>query len=319
MARLELTARVVLAASVAALTGCGGSAPAPPTETPGDSAQATDGAFVGAAYERAFVFANVDDDSLFLVPWIVGSVERADSVERTATGWVARGGVWDAFYFDRWTTEPSRAPGRVLPHGDLSFVVRDGDAIDGVIFEEGARSLELTLGDVRATWVGPLGETVELLDGALYLADQRIGGTVLDMSRAAAQGGVAGGDWAYLLSGDSALFVFSSATEHGGESEPLYRGWGVVGDATAQWAEIYADLRGSQAFPPARRDVPVEWRFWSPDGGLELVLDAVSSDIRAGEGPGPLLPVRALFEVAGRLETDGGNFEVRGLLVHERR
>ncbi len=69
----------------------------------------------------------------------------------------------------------------------------------------------------------------------------------------------------------------------------------------------------------ARRDIPVAWRVWSSDGLIEGELEAVSADIRAGPGPGPLLPVRALFEVVGDISTTEGTFEVHGLLVHERR
>ena len=36
-----------------------------------------------------------------------------------------------------------------------------------------------------------------------------------------------------------------------------------------------------------------------------------------GQGPGPLLPVRALFEVTGQIYMSAGNFPVRGLFVHE--
>ena len=77
--------------------------------------------------------------------------------------------------------------------------------------------------------------------------------------------------------------------------------------------------RETQAFPPARRDVPVAWRVWSSDGLIEGELEAVSADIRAGRGPGPFLPVRALFEVVGDISIVEGNFQVHGLLVHERR
>lgn len=175
------------------------------------------------------------------------------------------------------------------------------------------------LGEATAHWVGPRGEAFALLDGAAYLADQRVEGMVLDMSRASGADAPPGGDWAFLLSGDSARFVLAADAEHGGEAEPLYRGWAEVEDAQLQWPELRVDWRETQAFPPARRDVPVAWRIWSTDGLLEAELRALSAEIDAGVGPGPLLPVRALFEVAGEMSTVEGTFEVQGLLVHERR
>ena len=144
-------------------------------------------------------------------------------------------------------------------------------------------------------------------------------GSVLDLGRASGSGEVPGGDWAFLLSGDSAQIVLNADAEHGGEQEPTYRGWGSFEDTTLQWPEIVVDWWRTQAFPPARRDVPIAWRVWSPDGFIEGELEAVSAEIQPGPGPGPLLPVRALFEVQGEVSTVEGTFPVRGLLVHERR
>jgi hypothetical protein len=75
----------------------------------------------------------------------------------------------------------------------------------------------------------------------------------------------------------------------------------------------------TEAFPPARRDVPAGWRIATQDGSLRGDLRVISSAIAAGAGPGPLLPVRALYEVAGDVTTPDGSFPVQGLLVHERR
>ncbi len=301
------------------LAACGQAAPDQPVETGGGQAPTADGDFSPRSYERNFVFAALEGDSIFLVPWLLETVATPDTVTRVATGWLARGGIWEAFYAERWVAPSTRAPARLLPHGSLSFVVREGDAVDGIIFAEGPRSLELVLGDVKATWVGPRGEAFELLDGAAYLSDQRVEGVVMDMARASGDGASPGGDWAFLLSGDSAHFVLAADAEHGGEAEPLYRAWAALEESELRWPEVHVEWRETQAFPPARRDIPVAWRVWSSDGLIEGELEAVSADIRAGRGPGPLLPVRALFEVVGDISTMEGTFEVHGLLVHERR
>ena len=317
-AKVALSRLVGLGAGLL-FAACGQAAPDQPVETGGDQAPTADGGFSAHSYERNFVFATIEGDSVFLVSWLLGTVATPDTVTREATGWLARGGIWEAFYAERWGTPPTRAPARLLPYGSLRFVVREGDAVDGIIFAEGPRSLELVLGDVRATWVGPRGEAFELLDGAAYLSDQRVEGVVMDMARASGDSASPGGDWAFLLSGDSAYFVLAADSEHVGDAEPLYRGWANLEESDLQWPEVHVDWRETQAFPPARRDIPVAWRVWSSDGLIEGDLEAVSSDIRAGRGPGPLLPVRALFEVIGDISTVEGNFEVHGLLVHERR
>lgn len=306
---------VVLLASVA----CGDSEPSPPAQPAGGGTEASAPGVETPTFEQNFVFANVSGDSVFLVPWRLRSTSLPDGVKREARGWLARSGTWDAFYEEEWTTPPSRAPARLLPHGDLQLLVQEGDVVDGIVFDDGARSLELVLGDSRVSWAGPLGETVEILEGAAYLAEERIDGTVLHLARASAGGAPTGGDWGLLLSGDSALFVLAADAEHGGEVDPLYRGWGQVGEQAMQWPELRLEWTATQAFPPARRDVPSAWRISSDDVAVDGELSVISSAMRAGDGPGPLLPVEALFEVVGEIGTPQGDFPVHGLMVHERR
>jgi hypothetical protein len=320
MARPGLAAlRALAPLLVAAVIGCGDAEPAPPTEPVGEGAAAEGAGPENPVFEQNFVFANVSGDSVFLVPWLIRATSRPDAVMREARGWLARSGTWDAFYAEAWTTPPSRAPARLLPNGELQLLVQEGDVVDGIIFEDGTRSLELALGEVQASWGGPRGETVELLEGAAYLAEERVDGIILHLARASADEGAPGGDWALVMSGDSARFVFAAENEHGTESDPLYRGWADLEDREMQWPELHLEWTATQAFPPARRDVPASWRIWSSDGSVDGELHAVSSDIAPGAGPGPLLPVRALFEVVGRISMDEGDFPLHGLLVHERR
>ena len=298
---------------------CGGSEPAPPTQQTGDGADANGAVVQTPTFEQNFVFADMSGDSVFLVPWLIRSRSLPESVRREARGWLARSGTWDAFYTEEWTTPPSRAPARFLPFGNLRLLVQEGDVVDGIIFDDGTRSLELVFGDVRASWGGPRGETVELLEGAAYLAEERVEGVILHLARASAGAHPPGGDWALLLSGDSVRVVLAADSEHGGEVAPLYRGWADLNGTGLQWPELNVEWTATQGFPPARRDVPASWRVWSDDGTFDGELRAISSDIQPGVGPGPLLPVRALFEVAGEISTDEGDFPVHGLLVHERR
>jgi len=301
------------------IAGCGAPEEQPATGfdtagTPPDS-----GNFESRLYERNFVFASLEGDSVFIVPWMMRTMESPDTIMREARGWLARGGVWDAFYAERWGTPPTRAAARILPHEGLRLLVRDGDAIDGIVFEEGPRSLELILGQSASTWSGARGGTFQVLTGAAYLADRRMEGKVLDMARAGAGATVPGGDWAFLLSGDSAHFVLAADGEYGGDEDPEYRGWGAHADSELRWPDVRLDWRRTEAFPPSRRDVPVEWRIRAESGEVDGELSAVSAEIQAGEGPGPLLPVRAIFEVVGEVRTVDGTFPVRGILVHERR
>lgn len=301
------------------VSGCGDAEQSVPAGPEGRPAPAENGNFTRRVYERNFVFASLEGDSVFIVPWMMQTVEEPDSVMREARAWLTRGGVWDGFFAERWYTPPTRSPERLLPHLGLQLLVRDDDAIDGVLYEEGPRSLEIILGEAAATWTGARGGSFQVLAGSAYLVDQRVDGMVLDMARASGGGQPTGGDWAFLLSGDSAQFVLAADSEHGGEVPPLYRGWGRYDESDMQWPEVRVDWDRREAFPPARRDVPVEWRVWSSDGSIEADLEAVSAEMQPGEGPGLLLPVRALFEVIGEVSTAEGVFPVHGILVHERR
>ena len=310
---------LLLATTLLAAAACAGGDELPDEGSAGGALQPDSGNFEGRVYERNFVFAAVDDDSAAIVHRKTLATETPDTVEREVHAWLSRGGVWDAFYAERWATPLEQEPTLLLPHAGLSLLVREGGVIDGLVFQEGPRSPERIKDRVGASWTDARGGFFEVLTGAAYLADQRIEGMILDVARASVTGVPTGGDWAFLLSGDSAQFVLAADAEHGGEVEPLYRGWGALGEEELVWPEVRVDWRRTEAFPPARRDVPVQWDVRSADGSVEGELEAVSAEIRPGEGPGPLLPVRALYEVTGELRGGGGAWVVHGVLVHQRR
>jgi hypothetical protein len=301
------------------LAGCGGAEPDPPEGGAGAGVDAAEGTGQVPIYERSFAFAGFAGDSMILVPWVMRTTSSQDSVVREANGWLGRRGTWDAFYSERWTTPPTRAPSRVLPFGSMRLLVQEDDVIDGILFEDGARRLELALGEVRSSWGGPRGESIELVEGVGYVADQRVEGTIAHMARASAGGTPPGGDWALLVAGDSMQLVLAADVEHGGESEPVYRGYANDTGSERLWTEVRLAWSTTEAFPPARRDVPVAWRVTAEDGSLSGELERVSADMQAGIGRGPLLPVRALYEVEGTVRMAGRSHGVRGVLVHERR
>ncbi len=303
----------------AVLTACGEAAPEPPAEPAGAGPSAAVGGGQIPTYERSFVFAGFTGDSILLVPWMMRTSARPDSVMHEAHGWLGRRGTWDAFYSERWSTPPTRAPARVLPYGAMRLLVQEEDVIDGIIFGDGSRRLELALGEVEATWGGPRGETIEIVAGVAYLANQRVPGVIAHLVRASVGSTVPGGDWALLVSGDSMRLVLAADVEHGGEAEPVYRGYADVGSEERLSTEVRVTWTTTEAFPPARRDVPVAWRLSTEDGSLRGELRVVSSSMQAGAGPGPLLPVRALYEVTGDVSTPDGAYPVRGVLLHERR
>jgi hypothetical protein len=312
--------RIPLAIATCALVAaCGEPAADPPATPSGQEASTSEVGGARPTYEQSFVFASVSEDSVFLVPWLMRTTVYPDTVLRETRGWLERSGTWDAFFSATWSTPPTRAPSRILPYGDLRLLAQEGDVVDGIVFEQGARRLEISLGDVRASWGGPRGEAIELVEGAAYLSDERFEGLVLHMARGSSGASPPGGDWALLASGDSMVVVLAAGDEHVAEDPPVYRAWADLGEEERIWTDVSVAWTATQAFPPARRDVPVSWRITTAQRQLQGDIELASADIEAGSGPGPLLPVRALYEVTGELSVDGRRYPVRGLLVHERR
>lgn len=309
-----------LALCVAALAACGApeSEPEPLPEAAGETAT---GNFRGRVYERNFVFTTLSGDSAFVVPWLMTAQTRPGGVHRRARGLLARGNSWDGFFDQRWDTPPTRIPWRVLPHGSLRLVVREGDAVESVIFSEGQRQLELELeGGSLMEWTGTRGQLYRLVEGAAYLSDQRVPGMILDMSRVHGADEAAHGDWAFLASGDSLQVVLENPTASAPGTVGGCRIWARLDFRDLQWPAVTLDWAELNAFQPARQDVPVSWTVTSADPSLPLdgALQVQSAQIQAGEGVGPVLPVDALFLVSGTLRLEGRTFPVRGLFRHTR-
>jgi len=311
----SLTLAAVLVLSFGACERPAGDRAEPNAELP---PAASTGNFEEHVYERNFVFTNVAGDSVFMVPWLMEARTRPDGVRRRARGWFARGGSWDEFYSARWNGPPTRAPWRILPHAGLRLVVGASDAVEGIIFEEGPRKLELELGDELIEWGGPRGEVFRVLDAALYVSDQRVGGMALDMARAYASGKGSPGDWAFLVSGDSLQVVLENVEGAAPGSRGGYRGWARLDFRDLQWPELTVDWTEVRAFEPARQDVPMSWTISTSGDAVSGVLESHTARIEAGQGKGPLLPVDALFEVSGTLRIAGVPYPVRGLLRHTR-
>ena len=310
---------VALTLGASALAACGSpeGEPSPEPESETEGAAAED--FRGRVYERNLVFATFTGDSAFVVPWLVSAQTRPGGVLRHARGLLARGGSWEAFYEEAWETPPTRTPWRILPHGSLRLVVGEGDAVEGVIFSEGQRQLELEItGGALIEWTGMRGQVYRLMDGAAYLSDQRVGGLILDMSRVHGAEEAAHGDWAFLTSGDSLQVILENPTASPPGTPGGCRIWARLDYRDLQWPSVTVDWAEVSAYQPARQDVPVSWTVTSDDGRVSGVLEVQSAHVEAGEGPGPLLPVDALFLVAGTLRLEGRSFPVRGLFRHTR-
>jgi len=317
MKRPPLLVLLAVLASLAA--ACGRSEPGThesPASTPAVSS--TSGNSHGRVYERNFVFMTLTKDSTVIVPWLFTTATLPGTEDREVRGYLARGGVWDPFYHQEWETPPSRAPWRILPHGNLHLLVGNADAIEGLVFEDGPRKLELDMSNSLITWTGRRGQQFQLLNAAVYLSDQRIPGVALDMSRARESRETQSGDWAFLVSGDSLQMVLENPTAASPGTNGAYRAWARLDFRDLHWPEVTVNWAEVRAYQPAHQDVPVSWTLKSDDEDLGGTLHVESAQIQAGEGKGPLLPVDALFTVSGTVRIQGTAYRVLGLFRHTR-
>jgi hypothetical protein len=128
------------------------------------------------------------------------------------------------------------------------------------------------------------------------------------------------GDWVFLLSGDSLQVVLEDVSPAGGPDGGSFSGWGLLDlSSDRQWDNVRLGWLETRSFEPARRDVPMRWEIRSEDGEISGILDAVNPYLEAEEGEGPMLPVDALYQVAGALVLEGRELPVQGLIRHRQR
>lgn len=317
---MKSTLRTLHVLATLAFAACSpeGGEPAPDTPSVAESEDSA-AAFQGRIYERNLVFLTPQQDSTLVVPWLFSARTRAGTVDRRARGWLHRSGAWEPFFGEEWETPPTRAPWRILPRENMRILVGLEDALDRIVFSEGPRQLEVVLDGSLVEWSGPRGGTFRLLDGGLVLANQRVEGLILDMSRARRAEDAPPGDWAILVSGDSLQAVLHAPRALDPGSSGAYRAWARLDFRQLQWPSVTVEWSETRAFERARRDVPYAWTLASDDADLGGTLRVRAAEIDAGAGEGPQLPVAALFEVTGTLRIEEASYPVHGILRHEQR
>lgn len=279
----------------------------------GPASAATTGAepAPGTVYQRTIAFVETTSDSALFVLWDFENRIEADGLRRSIQGWLRRAGQWRLFMEDDWVTEPTRAPWRIVPRGPARLVVGFQDALEEIYYREGVRDLSLRLDEPVVEWSGQRGATYRLLEGTARLADVETTGLVLDAFAVRAAGRDGAAELGLLTGENGFQLVLSNL-----EGPVRYRAWARRGTREFFWPEVEVSWEESRSFDRARRDVPVLWRIESGDGRLEGEFESVSSHLQSQDGNGAILPVLAVYEVAGQLTVDGERVAVRGFLRH---
>ena len=312
--------RAAWLAALVLVTACGSEDPA--TGSGGDPVAAdSTGAVatpVGPAehFERAFAFVSARSDSVLSMVWASEAESRPTEVFRRARGSVHFAGNWQELHRSAVATEPSPNPWRIVPDDVLRLIVDAADGVQEIFFSGGAPAADLVLGETLNEWNSAAGGAFLLSEGRLSLGERVEDGYAIDLTRAwDGERDRPAGDWALLVSGDS-IAVFLEAPSEGSET---WQAWARRDFESYGWPEVTVTWGAVQAFDRARRDVPVSWTLTTPDGDLSGILDLRSTNLEAGDGEGPLLPVDGFFDVAGRLVLGGIEIPVRGLIRHQQR
>lgn len=298
---------------------------APASQVPPESEEASaiplaaDPDFQSRSYERHLVFLGSRGDSSILVPWAFSARTKPGGVDREIRGWLFRGDSWDSVFRERWEGPPSRVPWRILPRGPVRLIIGHQDALEAILYQGGARSVEVASGSLLVEWSGQRGQSFRVHEATVFLAELTLDGILLDMSRAWASGDALHGDFAFLISGSSLQMACEDLAPEGGVQGGEFSCWARVLFGDRQWQGVRFAWMGGRAFEPARRDVPVAWEIRSPDGTLGGRLASASLSLEAGEGEGPVLPVSGLYRVTGTLLLEGREFPVEGFLRHRQR
>lgn len=268
----------------------------------------------GTAYQRTIVYLETSGDSAVFAPWDFENRVGTDGVHRSFRGWLGRAGQWRLFMEDAWTTGLTRAPWRIVPRGPVRLVVGFGDALEEIYYREGVRDLSLRMGATIAEWSGQRGATYRLQEGTLRLADIETRGLVMDAFavRSTDAGGIT--ELGVLTAGDRLQLVFANL-----EGPGRYRAWARHDSGELFWPEVEMTWDETRSFERARRGVPVLWRMESSDGMLSGEFESRSSHVQALAGTGAILPVLAVYEVAGRISVGEEEVAVKGFLRHMQR
>jgi len=198
--------------------------------------------------------------------------------------------------------------------GVLSLGESDSPLLDGVQQSADVHGLPvqvLSADEVRSRFpaLNPPENFAGLLDDRAGLIDVA---AALDCALRGARR--RGAELGLLIAGDRLQLVFANLDGPG-----RYRAWARQDTLELFWPEVEVTWEETRSFERARRSVPVLWHMESADGTLSGVFESVSSHVQALEGDGAILPVLAVYEVAGRITVDEEEVAVKGFLRHFQR
>jgi len=272
----------------------------------------------GPWHERSFVFVSADTDSVVALPWSFHTRQIGEREVRQRDAWLGADGAWDLLASELDTGRVRSDAERILPGRSLRIRVGAGDAVTALTFRTGEGEIEALPGLLLAEWTGAPQEVVRFHRARIGLESNELEGFLMDLSVRGGPGDDWTGDWLFVQGGDFLQAAFRElphTLEAGSEPRP-YQGWTRIAVRNRHWPGIELEWAEVRSFEQARRDIPVRWTLRSQDGELTGDLHSVAQHLSTGEGEGPLLPVKALFQIEGEIRHLGDTVGVVGILRH---
>lgn len=288
-------------------------------------------------HERTLALVGSRDDTAIVSAWHFETLESGDGTEERRRLVVeAWEGSWGPVDADTSRIAATRAPWRILPSRPFRLVVGLEDRLellrlDGPLptpRDGPLDALELAPGSPTHEWASPDGTLLRVQPGerTARRGEEATAarGPLVEVIRSwrPDPGQPAGGqalDWVVLLAGGEPVLFLEELPPLGTElSRPgRHRGWSALRDPDSLWPVVEMAWPEVGAFERARRDIPATWSASAPGpDGFEAQWSVTGSWLEAGEGEGPLLPVRAFFEVEGFVRFGDDSVGVRGLVRH---
>ncbi|TVP73510.1 MAG: hypothetical protein EA352_11955 [Gemmatimonadales bacterium] len=320
---LPLVLLALVMAAIAAIP------PAPDTRAPGAPGPALDTVRV---HERTLALVGERADTGLVSVWHFETLEAEEGPEeRRRLVAEALDGSWITVDADTSFVPATRAPWRILPERPFRLVVGLEDRLERLRLDgplpaprDGPLdALDLFPGEVEHEWSGPGGTVLRVHSGqrtgTLGQEETVAEGVVVDVARSWRPTEGRAPDWVVLLAdGVPILFLEEHVLTSDDQERPGgYRAWSAVREPESIWPAVEVRWTELGAFERARRDIPAAWSASAPGpDGFEAEWSVTGSWLEAGEGEGPLLPVRAFFEVEGFVRFGDDSTAVRGLVRH---
>lgn len=309
----QLVRRAVMLAACLPLfaAGCADSAQPGGTEAAGAAASVP-------RYTREFTFVGARDARPLLLRMVFHTRDHGDRLAREVNGSIAHGGTWEPFLTEQWQSSGSAAVWRVLPRGALRLAAGVEGRVSALWYRERERAFRMEPLRPLSSWNGGRYTRYRVLAGRLRLGGESTEGVLLESMRAERTGRDVpprpDENWLFLTDGESLHLVVRGRSGSDAESEAVLATGSGEGEEV--WKGLEVRTGAARSLQKARRDVPLEWSFAAPVGGLHGQVRALGFTAELGAERAGRRAVDVSYTVTGWAEVGGRRVRVMGFARH---